>query len=984
MRERFLCTIMKAVYPIEQYRLDHPGVLVYGPQEGFQERFTRSNVDVAFGGGVLNPQPVSSVILTPHGYERIGDIRPGDIVLGIGNELQRVLHADNVGEKECIRIILDDGSSAESSLDHKWWILRDGIGEMTAIGFELLEAFQICRDRMQPTDISVFRLIDAHPVPVHLREVQEIGMKECVCIGVSNDDQLYITDNGLITKNCGKAQPYSARILTPRGWTTMGALKEGDVISSPGGGTQTVLRIYEKGVPMETMTVKTWCGNIRTSPDHLWYLYDSLSGEYCIKMTRDLCGRSAGRYHIPCCREIRFDPLSDVSDYLKVSAEMLGGLLGTDPYFVRSSNALMAKVRTLGIDIWNPRIPASYLWGEIKVRKDFLRGFLRARTRDDRTVPDTIKIVLTEDMAYDLQHIVMSLGGVMNILDFKEGGLKMGVITMPSMEEILSGEEKQRKNLNIPIVDVIPSGNTGWEPYRCILVSGRSHTYITDHFIVTHNTFAAILSVAEPAQDGRFRGAFTRRNLGNLKQGGGIVDDFMTAYGSMIHATTSENPRITFPSGAYVDCLHIADEEPNKLMERAKGWQYDYFYLDELTSYEFSTFSIVGTRCRGKAVWTGKIRGTTNPKRSHWTRRMVHFYVDEKGFISPERDGVVIYYYQGGEKINDLVFGRSKEEVYQQCRGDIDEKLRRQGPDSGWDYRNMIRSFVFYVGRMAENKASIGNNANYIGAVTAVGGRRAKQLIEGNWNVDEEEDFSIPIPSNKAQEVFTNDDAVNGDEWITVDLADVGVNNLLAIKWNGFHIQDILVITSSTPYLNFQKIKSFALKHNIADSHIIYDATRATYMYDYIPDAIPFISSASVRGKYGIQADRLKDECYLRLVYVINNNMMSCDSGIAMSYYTNKALRNPITIQEEFLEECSVVQFREKPNGKKKLLSKKEMNAALGKERSMDLLDPCAMRMLPILDTQYGDELDSSKANSSTGSKDQEEEFNIYDERNWC
>ena len=33
------------------------------------------------------------------------------------------------------------------------------------------------------------------------------------------------------------------------------------------------------------------------------------------------------------------------------------------------------------------------------------------------------------------------------------------------------------------------------------------------------------------------------------------------------------------------------------------------------------------------------------------------------------------------------------------------------------------------------------------------------------------------------------------------------------------------------------------------------------------------------------------------------------------------------------------------------------MNAKLGKSRSMDLLDPIAMRMLPVLEYTYGEEL---------------------------
>ena len=89
------------------------------------------------------------------------------------------------------------------------------------------------------------------------------------------------------------------------------------------------------------------------------------------------------------------------------------------------------------------------------------------------------------------------------------------------------------------------------------------------------------------------------------------------------------------------------------------------------------------------------------------------------------------------------------------------------------------------------------------------------------------------------------------------------------------------------------------------------------------------------------------------------------------------------------MEECIVVRCKDMPSGKKALISKKEMNAKLGKSRSMDLLDPIAMRMLPVLEYVYGEEL------IKTSCEDEKEEdpyyyrrrydrVNIYDESTWA
>lgn len=956
------------------------GITIKKAHPGFQERFIRSNVDVTFGGGVLNPQPVTSSVLTPGGFVKIADLKVGDEIVGLANSVQTVVHYENEGQKDCIRITLEDGSSAESALDHRWWILK-GDTEMTAISFELLESFQIAQEKRSGYDVSIFRLLDGKPVPVRIRSVEDIGKKEVVCIGVSNDDELYVTDDYMITKNCGKAQPLNARILTPHGYTYMGRLKEGDEISSTRGGTQKVLRVYEKGL-REIWRVDFEFGSAECCMEHLWTVFDIRDGEYHTLSLREIYDRGCTHFFVPCPAPVYF--------------EVQGGSLPLEPYTLgrvlslgdiaspEISENMRAKLKLAGIE-GRLFIPDDYKFGTINERKDLLRGFLDGTVSGlDPEGTKEVSAMVKQDLIQDLADIVHSLGGTMHEV-WRGSGYAKVYFLMPRIDKYYSpaagkvfGMQEKRVFRQIKKVSFSRKALT-----RCILVSDPTHLYITNDFIPTHNTYAAILMVAEPSLDPRFRACFTRRNLANLKAGGGILDDFKDAYGDdYIRVTSSENPKITFPSGAFVDCIHIADEEPGKLMERAKGWQYDCFYLDELTSYLFSTFRIVGTRCRGKASWSGKMRGTTNPKRSHWTRKVLDWYIGPDGFIMPERDGVVRYYYQAGDTEDDMVWGSTPEEVYEICKPQVDRQLKKLG--GSWTYKDIIRSFTFYAGKMSENTTMTANNPSYVASVAAVGGARAQQLIEGNFNVDEDENDDIPIPSGKAQAIFTNDECRNGDYWITVDLADVGTDNLVAFFWDGFHIEDAMVLSSTTPRTNYERIKMFATRHSVPDSHIIYDATHGTYMYDYMPQAVPFISAGSPIGLYALMSDRLKDECYLRLIDAINNNRISISESVARSRYVHANIKEELTIQSEILEECAVVRLRETPRGKKKLYTKKEMNALLGKNRSMDVLDPMAMRMYPCLGYQYGEELSASSMERKKEDKARETGFNIWDDTNWC
>jgi hypothetical protein len=499
-------------------------------------------------------------------------------------------------------------------------------------------------------------------------------------------------------------------------------------------------------------------------------------------------------------------------------------------------------------------------------------------------------------------------------------------------------------------------------------------------------SYALTLAMAEPLMtDSDFRALISRRLLGSLKSGGGFVDTFQDIFGNYVSVKQADSPRATFTSGAYCDLTYIDDSNLDKMRERAKGWQYDVIAIDELTEMSWEAFSYLQTRNRGRSKsFTGKFFATLNPKRSHWSRSFLDWYILPDGSVNPEREGCVRYFYVNGSTVKDVVWGDNKEEVYRKCKIDIDRKLKKIG--GNFSYENMIKSFVFYQGRLSENRITTDNNPDYIGSVAVSGGRMAQALLEANFNVDPDDDDKVPIPNDKAVECFVNDPALNGDKWITVDLADYGSDNLVAMAFNGFHVIKMLVCNHTTPRDNAYKVKAFANQCDIADDHIIFDGTSGRYFKDYIPDSIAFLSSFKPMGMYALQAVRLKDECAMRLVKMINAGQFTFDESVAQMIYTHANIHYNVTVQNEFLEECSVIRFIEMPNGKKRLMGKKQMNQNLGKGRSMDVLDPCIMRMYPCLSLAYGDELKAGFYESELDANNEDDyvKQSIYDETLWA
>lgn len=497
-----------------------------------------------------------------------------------------------------------------------------------------------------------------------------------------------------------------------------------------------------------------------------------------------------------------------------------------------------------------------------------------------------------------------------------------------------------------------------------------------------------IMSMAEALMtDGNFRSLVTRRSLQNQKAGGGLVDEFKDVFGDYCTTRQSDSPRISFPGGAYCDLTYVDDTNLERMRERSKGWQYDFIGIDEMTEMPWNIVSYMFTRNRGKSkLFTGKFRGAYNPKRTHWTRIFCDWYIGGDGKLIEERNGSVRYFYVLGETVESVVWGNSKKEVYELCKTDIDEKLKALG--KGFNYGHLIKSFAYFEGKVSENKALVGNNPGYIGSVAASGGKASKQLLEVNHNIDIDDDDEAPMPVEKIQECFINDPARNGDKWITVDLAGEGDDNLVALLWDGFHCYKKMVKSETTPRGNATLVSTFAAENGVAQSHIIFDAINGAYFNDYIPDAIPYKSSKKPFGLYKDGALTIKDMCYLRLCQMVCNGTLTFDDELAASMYYHKKT-SPRTMRNEILEEFSVVRFDELSNGKKKLWAKKKMNAMLGKHRSMDVADPCAMRMFPCAGIEYGSEVYASvpeNSDSDTGSQYSfmEQSNSIYDETVWC
>lgn len=793
----------------------------------------------------------------------------------------------------------------------------------------------------------------------------------------------------------GKMCPLDTPVLTPNGWRENGSLRIGDYVSTPFGMPSRILGIFDHK-NKDIYEVVTEDGRrCECGLEHLWSYKtreDVFSEDVIVGLATDdtkaLMSMMANGddIYIPISKAVMYSNKAYViTPYLLGEFLISGGL---EHFMGYLSKIERKQIISLCVDTSMERlhIPEAYLYGSISQRTDLLIGMIdNGGFLDSQNHPHLC--VKSPKLCEDIVYLCRSLGYIAHAV-MSDDSYHIDIETQDKLfseSNLMSQFVKNESNKgytelpNRYFVKISSIKKTRKSDARCIFIEDPLHLYVIKDFIGTHNTAAAVLTVAEPIADPKFRAVFLRNNLGDLKSGGGILDEFKNMYGSYCSVVESGDPHVDFPSGARIDVTHIADQSKDKVMQRFKGRQYDFIYFDEGTGFTWDCFRMVYSRNRGKASWTGKVRMTTNPKRNHWLRRFLDWYIGLDGYIIPERNGVVRYFFINGETVSDVVWGDTKEEVYQKCRITIDRILQRLNSGEGKStYKDMIKSFTFYEGKISSNKSIMESNSNYVGSVAVMGGRESQANLEGNWNVDTDEENDQIITGEEAENVFLNEEQRNNDKWITADLADIGTDNFLALAWDGFHIEDYLILTKSTPKDNAEYLSMFAKDHDVADSHIIYDGIRGTYINDYIEDAIPFFSYYASQGVYARTAYNLKTECYMRVVSAIKKRYLSFSEEIADKIYEHENMTQPITFREEFREECSVIRFIDMPNGRKSLMSKKAMNKKLGKSRSMDLLDPIAMRFFPVLNLPYGEEL--AKTSCVIEDVSQDGDVNIYDE----
>lgn len=145
-------------------------------------------------------------------------------------------------------------------------------------------------------------------------------------------------------------QPLSAKILTPKGWTTMGEIKPNDYVCTPDGGSARVISIFEKGIK-DIYEITTTHGSTTACEDHLWctqtFNEHKQGKDFKIRTTKEIektlfvqnnkRKENSYNHYIPKIQSIEFE-----SNNLSITPYVLGCLIGDGNF--TNSNVVISSV----------------------------------------------------------------------------------------------------------------------------------------------------------------------------------------------------------------------------------------------------------------------------------------------------------------------------------------------------------------------------------------------------------------------------------------------------------------------------------------------------------------------------------------------------------------------------------------------------------------------------------------------------------------
>lgn len=852
------------------------------PQAGFQENVLLCDANIQIIGGKRGggkATSVDSLIVTPFGYRRLGDLKVGDIITDpTTGGMERVIDIFEHPDHDLYEVTFDDGCTCECGLEHLWNVRQTGYTHKRR----------------------------------HL-------------YGGSVEDDYRTWTFGMIKR-----------------WLDEQA--EGKYIDRKSKSTSKKHLVIPLSEPVK-FTVSTY--PMRHKPDIDPYVIGALIGDGSLSSTVGVALTS--------------DDSFIVGEFEKAGIDMShkAKKQGTTAFSYRIPNdqifPALQQLKLLDTHSEDKFIPYCYKWGTIEERWAVVQGLMDTDGYVDKRGHCSFTTV-SKQLAEDFQFIIRSLGGSATLtVDTNTGYKKDGefvkcadaytvTIKIKDTSKLFRLPRKRERcaSFNGGVSEVarriVSYRYIGKKDARCIMVDSPRSLYMLQDFIVTHNSHIALMGGLPYAMEPGARMYAFRKYKEDVENSiWKTSKDVFKGFGT----PTKSNYTWTFPSGSQFTMTHISDA--GAIKDRFRGVEGVYIDIEELAEHTESDLNVLRDLCAMNRSTSGMhpiLRATCNPVgKENALRTLIEWWIDpETDEVIHERSGVIRYLYWYGKGPDEIVFGDTKEEVYNDPR--VKPVIDAVCDATGETYDKFITSFTFIEGEYRDNKILQATDKDYLGKLAMSGSANLINDTVGKWRTVDTGDSVISRAD--MDRFFENAERRDGHMRATCDVALAG-DFLVLWAFDGHHICDLEMRRGGLSDDVIPFILGFLEKNGVRRENFTYDENGLGLWLresrDFKDRAVGFNNkSAPSNNKLW---NNLKSECAEKFTQAIKNGEFSIDSSILDRMSTDQKKRT-MSVRDRLMEERRALKRKENVP-RYEIIDKKDMVNLIG--HSPDFIEGLFMVM---------------------------------------
>lgn len=395
-------------------------------------------------------------------------------------------------------------------------------------------------------------------------------------------------------------------------------------------------------------------------------------------------------------------------------------------------------------------------------------------------------------------------------------------------------------------------------------------------------SFSLLLEGLKDVNNPNYRALILRNEKPDLAD---LIEVSDEIYGQFGEYNRSQNDMTwNFYTGGKLKFSYYGDEW-EKFKKRFQGKQFAFIGIDEITHCPYRKFKYLMTDNRNAYHIRNRFWGTCNPDPDSWVAQFIDWWIDEDGYPIPERDSVVRYCYMPSNEVGEVVWGNTREEVFDLCKEDILKHWKPAWDKYGSPTELAIKSVTFVEAKLADNKKLMESDPSYIANLMNQDEEQQSRDLDGNWKFRSVGDDMIKLEDMEA--FYNNADQITNEEhYATADVALQGGDNFVMWHWIDWHIKDVFVCRFDSKTL-MGVVKAKLNEWGVQEDHFAYDLNGVGQLLGgFFPDAVPF-------NNMGTPIQQSKDEN----VKALFKNLKS-----QAAYFLYKKLRNvDISIDKDLL-----------------------------------------------------------------------------------